>query len=131
MAVTRGVGLEGVIEVTCGVGLAGGVVVSGAVAVTRGLGLAGCGVVSGGVVMSDWVMVTRGFVVWSRNGVTRGVGMTRGVRSGAVVVSGGVALTSWVGVTMGVGADRGNHLSQLEETVVNTTPASPRTATMI
>ena len=93
--------------------------------------------VSGGVVMSDWVMVTRGFVVWSRKGVTRGVGMTRGVGSCGVVVSdgvvmsGGVALTSWVGVTIGVGADRGNHLSQLEETVVTTMPVNPRTATMI
>jgi len=48
--------------------------------------------------------------------------------SGDVVVSGGVAVPTGLEVTTGGGTDRGNHLSQLDETVVTTTPANPRRA---
>jgi hypothetical protein len=104
----------------------------------RVLGLAGRGAGAGGVVVSGRVRVTRGLGGCGGNGVTRGVGMTRGVElagggvavSDGVVVSGGMAMTKGAGVTMGVGADRGNHLPQLAETVVRTTPANPRIATM-
>jgi len=62
----------------------------------------------------------------------RGVMVAGGVGvSGGVVVSDGMAMTRGVVVTDGVRADRGNHLSQLEETVVTSTPANPKTATMI
>jgi hypothetical protein len=55
----------------------------------------------------------------------RGVGL-----AGGVGVSGGMAVTTGVEVTTGVGTDRENHLSQLDETVVMTTQAKLRTATM-
>ena len=50
--------------------------------------------------------------------------------SGGVVtaVSDGMAVTAGVDVTTGGGTDRGNHLSQLDETVVTTMPANPSTA---
>ena len=50
--------------------------------------------------------------------------------SGGVVmaVSGGLAVTMGVDVTTGGGPGRGNHLSQLDETVVTTTLANPSTA---
>ena len=50
--------------------------------------------------------------------------------SGGVVmaVSDGMAVTTGVDVTTGGGPDRANHLSQLDETVVTTTLANPRTA---
>ena len=76
--------------------------------------------------------MTRGLEVYGGNGVTRGVGMTRGLGlAGGVVVSSGVVISGEMAVTIGGGADRGNHLSQLAETVVRTTPTNPRTATMI
>ena len=63
--------------------------------------------------------------------VSGGAGDSDGVTvSGSVVMAGGLTVTPGVDVTTGVGTDRGNHLSQLAETVVRTTPANPRTATM-
>ena len=116
---------------------AGGVVVADGGGVMRGVELAGGGVGAGEVGVSDGVTVTRGLGASGDNGVTRGVGMTREVEvAGGVVVSdgvgisGGLAVTQGAGVTMGAGADRENHLSQLAVTVVRTTLANPRTATI-
>jgi hypothetical protein len=58
------------------------------------------------------------------------VGSVVGGGSVAVVMAGGLAVTTGGDVTTGGGTDRGNHLSQLDETVVTTTPANPSTAIM-
>ena len=44
------------------------------------------------------------------------------------VMAGGLPVTTGADVTTGGCTERGNHLSQLDETVVTTTPANPRTA---